>query len=579
MSSSLPLQERIALARARRDASLPKEYLVNLQALGLQELPDEPIPRPTLPDDPSQEYCPSDLYPSDNVLEIPRTVLPQEDVQITELPTSQLLADLASGSLSAVRCVQAYMRRAVLAQQLVNCVTEMLTDFALQTAKDCDEYLAREGKVKGPLHGLPVSLKDQFHVSGYPTVMGYAAFIEQKQTEHAAITELLLRAGAVPFVHTNVPQTLMRGETDNHVFGRTLNPHNRSFTCGGSSGGEGALIALKGSPLGAGTDIGGSVRIPAAFNGLFSFRPSMHRIPYEGSLNSMQGQESISSVIGPLSSDLDGCIAFVRAVLAEKPWTVDPLAVTKTFDQEAFELRKLDEKTSSDTASQTPELLKDGSPKLCFGIMWDNGLYTPHPPITRALKEFKAKLLAQGHEVVDWVNYESQEAATLVARLYVADGGEDIATVAAAGGEPLMTNVTWPKPSKVPSVYDGWQLNQEKMRFRTAFLKHWQATIEQTGTGRPIDALVCPNAPYAACPHNYNHHIPYTNLWNLVDRPAVTFPVTRVQAELDQAESERETMGLRYDAAKWNGMPVNLQLVGHRMQDEELLGIAKLVCN
>ncbi|KAK0525316.1 hypothetical protein OC842_005546 [Tilletia horrida] len=571
------LQAKIDKARARRDRSLPPEFLVDLSSFGLEMLPFEPIPRPTKADDPEEEE-PTTIYPADNVLGLPRKVLSTDVLAITELHTAELLAQLASGKLSAVRCLKAFVARAVLAQQVVNCVTEVFYDFALRTAQDCDDYLAKEGKVKGPLHGLPVSLKDQFSVAGHPTVMGYAAYIDQERPQHSVITELLLRAGAVPFCHTNVPQTLMRGETDNHIFGRTLNPANRSFTPGGSSGGEGALVAFRGSPLGAGTDIGGSVRIPAAFNGLWGFRPSMHRIPYEGSVNSMEGQESVASVIGPISATFEGCLAFTRAILAERPWILDPLAVAMPFNEDQFLLKQLHLKAPGPAAEQQHD--EHNKPKLCFAIMWENGLYRPHPPLTRALKEAKAKLEAAGHTVIDWTNYEPKRGAGLIAEVYFADGGVDLAKLAAEGGEPLMTSVVARPREREPTVYEGWQLNKRKIQYRKEFLDHWQATRELSGTGRPVDALLTPTAPWAACPHDMNVHIPYTNLWNLVDRPAITFPVTTVQPELDAVPDERpvgELLGAPYDVHRWAGMPVNLQLVGHRLMDEELLGIARLV--
>jgi amidase len=129
--------------------------------------------------------------------------------------------------------------------------------------------------------------------------------------------------GAVPFVRTNVPQTLMVGffssviifynlilyqwgETYNHVFGRTTNPYNRYLTPGGSSGGEAVTVAIKGSPLGVGTDIDGSLRIPSAFCGLSTLRPSYERLPYYGAVNALEGQESISSVLGPMANSLSG---------------------------------------------------------------------------------------------------------------------------------------------------------------------------------------------------------------------------------------------------------------------------------
>lgn len=99
--------------------------------------------------------------------------------------------------------------------------------------------------------------------------------------ENAVLVTLLLEQGAVLYVKTNVPQSLMLSETVNAVYGTTVNPFNRNLTCGGSSGGEGALIAMRGSPLGVGSDVGGSIRIPAAWQGLYGLRPSYNRIPCE----------------------------------------------------------------------------------------------------------------------------------------------------------------------------------------------------------------------------------------------------------------------------------------------------------
>jgi amidase len=126
--------------------------------------------------------------------------------------------------------------------------------------------------------------------------MGYLGWIgtfegkrgtgKEKVYESEMIRELR-NLGAVLYCKTSVPHTLMMGETINNIIGYTLNPKNRNLAAGGSSGGEGALIGLKGSPIGFGTDIGGSIRIPAGFNGLYGIRPSHGRMPYEGMANSM----------------------------------------------------------------------------------------------------------------------------------------------------------------------------------------------------------------------------------------------------------------------------------------------------
>jgi amidase len=134
----------------------------------------------------------------------------------------------------------------------------------LADAKKLDEYFSQHKKTIGPLHGLPISLKDQFHLKNCETTMGYVGWIgkfnpggtvptgKERVPESEMVRELRV-LGAILYCKTSVPHTLMSGETINNIVGFTLNPKNRNLTCGGSSGGEGALIGLRGSPCGFGT--------------------------------------------------------------------------------------------------------------------------------------------------------------------------------------------------------------------------------------------------------------------------------------------------------------------------------------
>lgn len=131
------------------------------------------------------------------------------------------------------------------------------------------------------------------------------------------------------------------------------------MTCGGTSGGEGALNALKGSPLGVGTDLAGknsspvssqtdtlttltlfsgSIRVPGAFCGLYGLKPSYGRIPYSGTVSTLEGQESVTIVLGPLSNSLSGIKTFMQSVIAQKPWLKDPDAVRKKWDDDEYTL-------------------------------------------------------------------------------------------------------------------------------------------------------------------------------------------------------------------------------------------------
>ena len=114
-------------------------------------------------------------------------------------------------------------------------------------------------------------------------------------------------------------------QTYNTIYGYTVNPYNRTLSSGGSSGGESALLALKGSPLGVGTDVGGSIRIPASFCGLYSLKPSFGRFPAFGIRNGMDGLEAVRSTVGPMASSLAGVEMWSKAGLRSQPWmSADP---------------------------------------------------------------------------------------------------------------------------------------------------------------------------------------------------------------------------------------------------------------
>lgn len=398
--------------------------------------------------------------------------------------------------------------------------------------------------------------------------MGYVGWIDKPATQNAALYDILIAQGAIAYVRTNIPQTLMWTETHNHIFGRTVNPYNRNVTCGGSSGGEGALIAMRGSLLGVGSDIGGSVRIPAAFNGLYGLRGSYNRVPYGGSVNSMEGQDVIYSVLGPLSTSIDGLSVFLKAVLAGQPWRLDPLALRLPWSESEYNL-----------ASHGGV-----GAKLVFAIQWHDGYVKPQPPYQRALEETKAALLAAGHEVVDWVPYETAEGNAVLHGLYFADGLEDLHAHCALSGEPLITPLA-PEAPKNLSTYEYWQLTKRRNAFIKGHLDHWEATQATTGTGRPVDAIISPTAASAPAPHGDEHYIFYTGLGNLCDYATGVLPVTRLSVELDpkpakahafMSETDKRIFDL-YDENKCVNAPIGLQVIGRKNEEEAVIRMTEIV--
>ena len=251
--------------------------------------------------------------------------------------------------------------------------------------------------------------------------MGYVGWIgtfegkvgtgKEKVFESEMVTELR-NLGAILYCKTSVPHTLMAGETFNNIIGYTYNPKNRNLACGGSSGGEGALIGLKGSPLGFGTDIGGSIRIPAAFNGLYGIRPSTGRLPYEGMANSMDGQNSILSVVGPLATSVGALRLVMQALLSQQPWLHDPLVAEIPWrheqEQAVFDLVK-----------------SGGGGQLSFGVLRHDGLVQPHPPVRRALDIVVKTVEKLGHKIIEWQPPAHKRANDLMTKIWVFDGGAD----------------------------------------------------------------------------------------------------------------------------------------------------------
>lgn len=150
---------------------------------------------------------------------VPRSTLTAGDLEITEKNVEDLIPLLASGKWSARTVIQAFMRRAAVAQQLANCVTELLPERALQRAAELDDHLAATGKPIGPLHGLPISVKEHVGMKGHDLNAGFVAWVGRVGEEDAHILQILWDAGAVFYVRTTQPQTLMHLETRSNLYG------------------------------------------------------------------------------------------------------------------------------------------------------------------------------------------------------------------------------------------------------------------------------------------------------------------------------------------------------------------------
>ncbi|CAF1410010.1 unnamed protein product, partial [Rotaria sordida] len=389
-----------------RDASIPKDSLLGNALPGSSLLDVSNIPR----------QC---------------GLLSNDEINITENYTAtQLVTLMALGQLTAEQVLRAYLKRAGIAHQLTNCATEFLGEVAINRAKYLDEEFNRRGGPVGPLHGLPISVKDLLIMRGRRSVAGYIKWINRIAEDDALILKILYEAGAIFYVRTTQPQSLMHLECSSPIYGTTVNPFNRSLTCGGSSGGEGALLGLKGSPMGIGTDIGGSIRSPAANNGVYGLKPTTFRIPKQGLVGVQMGRESIITTIGPLAQAREDINLFMKTILDTQPWLRDPSLVPIPW-----------------------RLITLDSKNLTVAVMWDDGVVHPHPPITRAIQETVEYLKKSGIRIIDWEPIDHQKGWDLISALYFCNGAET--------ERNMMTEV-----NEEPLPLTEWILNQPHVKKR-----------------------------------------------------------------------------------------------------------------
>ena len=232
--------------------------------------------------------------------------------------TARGLAELIAGrGVSAREVVDAHLRRIEEVDGALNAVVQVDADRALARAGEADAALAR-GDQRGPLHGVPFTVKDNIAAAGIPMAIGVPERAGDVPAADATVVGRLKAAGAILLGKTNCPPWGGGIETDNEVYGRTSNPYGLTRTPGGSSGGEAAIIAAQGSPCGLGTDSGASVRLPAHFCGLASTKPSAGRVPLTGVLDD-EGQLGTlgdpRTQIGPLARSVAD-VALVLSVIA-----------------------------------------------------------------------------------------------------------------------------------------------------------------------------------------------------------------------------------------------------------------------
>jgi amidase len=207
------------------------------------------------------------------------------------LPAHEIARLIRSGQRSACEVVEAHLRQIEIHNSRINAIVTLDTEDALRRAREADEALAR-GEVWGPLHGVPITIKDVFATAGMRTTSGSPRLAGYIPKEDATVVARMRAAGAILLGKTNTPEFAMSNHTDNRLFGRTNNPWDPSRTPGGSSGGAAAAIAAGFSALEIGADLGGSIRRPASYCGVFALKPTDLLVPHTGHIPPSPGVKS-----------------------------------------------------------------------------------------------------------------------------------------------------------------------------------------------------------------------------------------------------------------------------------------------
>ncbi|KAF8908523.1 amidase signature domain-containing protein [Gymnopilus junonius] len=521
--------------------------------------------------------------------------LSSSEEKIHALSLSELVTKCRSGAIQPSSIMMAYAKKALFAHKATNCLADLMFDEALATSSvanwgpgvDSDAGVTETIRERS-LMGVPISIKETIDIEGHDSTISFSRNIGQPSATSSSIVRLLQDAGALIHVKTTVPTGLISIETISDIYGRTTNPYNHAHTAGASTGGGGALVACGGSKIEIGTDIAGSVRIPAHFCGVWSLKGSAGRFPSWGNQSSLSGLESIPIVISPLANNLTDLREFCQRLVSARPWHYDHTCVPLPWHNVN---------------------LQDEGRKLKWGVIWDDGTIPPTPACKRALSTVIAALKKQGHEVVDFHPPDVFEGLKIGYQLLFSDGGAQIRNALQPGEnvsaptKAILDLLNLPRLFKkilsfflrsrdpvASQLYDIMHVKTVVQdRGNVAARDRYRAAWHQKWTEEGLDFVLTVPIAFPALENDTSEKATlmsagYTFLFSLLDYTTGSLPVTYVDKALDGLpENFTKTEQYRsfsasakgaysiYDAEKMHGLPLGIQIAGRRLEEEKVL--------
>lgn len=442
-------------------------------------------------------------------------------------PTAVLAAAIREGRVSSVQAVEACLARIEAVNPVINAVVR-LADGSLDAARAADAELGR-GEIRGPLHGVPFTIKDSFDTAGLVTTVGTMGWANRVPERDATVVRRLKEAGAILLGKTNTPEFTWSDETVNDVYGRTNNPYDPARTPGGSSGGAAAIVAAGGVPFEIGSDTGDSIRQPSHVCGVAGIKPTSGRVPRTGHTPGAGGLMDGLTQLGPIARRVDD-LALLLPLIAG-PDGVDPHVYPVPLGDPA----------AIDVAA------------LRVAFFTDNGVATPTAETQEAVRAAAAAVEGAGAQLREAFPAGLELAPELWQRLVDADGKAWLHRLIAAAGTTGQGSFA-ARADYRPRELAGGDVSALVERIdalRSQLLRWW----DEAG----VDAIVCPAMPQPAIRHGESSERwfadTYSDVHNLTGWPAVV---------------------VRGGTAP-GGLPIGVQVVARPWREDVALAVAGVV--
>lgn len=492
----------------------------------------------------------------------------------------ELAESLGTGALTSVAIVEAFLERIQTLQSDLRPMARVFPQMAMQAALESDTR-RKNNQALSRFDGVPITLKESIDMKGEATTLGLESRKEHRANRNAVVTDLVNRAGMIVLGKSNVSQALLFNESRNPLFGQSVNPFDSKRGPGGSSGGEAAAIAAYASPGGFGTDIGGSIRVPAHYCGICGLKPTVDRISNRGVVTAIPGQEVARGQVGPMArtvADLRGLLDVTSPTqcsaldprVSPQGWQVDAPVPLKELRVGYYTYDGIIEASAANqrAVDKAATVFRDAGATV-----------TPfEPPMAEEiLYTYLGALSADGGKTLS-LQLPKEDADMALSLLFsmvrMPNAARKAAGVGmAALGERVAGRMLEAFGEK--STHDLWRLTARARQLRLEVFDHW--------VHHGFDIVLCPPHATPALPHGASKTFmiggTYAFRYNLLNFPAGVVPVTMVRSD----ETGRLNRRQKHDREAAHvdmysdGLPVGVQVVSRPGREDLILDAMQVI--